>query len=41
MRDHTQEHQKSVEKESVSEKFSLLELSGGQNIFCDYLTQES
>jgi hypothetical protein len=41
MRDHTQENQKSFEKEGVFEKISLLELSGGQNIFCDYLTQES
>jgi len=41
MRDHTQENQKINEKKSVFEKFSLLELSGGQNVFCDYLTQES
>jgi hypothetical protein len=41
MRDHTQENQKSFEKKHVFEKFSLLELSGGQNIFCNYLTQES
>jgi hypothetical protein len=43
MRDHTQENQKSFEKESVFEKFYNLELElgGGQNIFCDYLTQES
>ena len=32
-----------MKKKSVFEKFSLLELevSGGQNVFCDYLTQES
>ena len=39
MRDHTPENQKSFEKKSVLEKFSFLELSGGQNVFCDYLTQ--
>jgi hypothetical protein len=42
MRDHTQENQKSFEKENVCfDKFSLPELRGGQNIFCEYLTQES
>jgi hypothetical protein len=41
MRDHTQGNQKSFGKKSVFEKFSLLELSGGQNVFCNYLTQES
>jgi len=38
MRDHTQENQT---KKSVFEKFSLLELSGGQNVFRNDITQES
>jgi hypothetical protein len=41
MRDHTQENQKKKGKKSVFEKFYNLELSGGQNAFRDYLTQES
>jgi len=41
MRDHTQENQKSFAKESVFEKFFLLELSGGKNVFGNELTQES
>jgi hypothetical protein len=40
-RDHTQENKKSFAKKSVFEKFSLLELSGGKNVFGNELTQES
>ena len=40
-RDHTQEKSKSFGKECVFEKFLLLELSGGKNVFGKELTQES
>ena len=41
MRDHTQENEKENEKKSVYEKFYALELSGGQNVFFNDLTQGS
>ena len=40
MRDHTQETQESFAIKCVSEKFSLLELSGGQNAFGNDITEE-
>ena len=41
MRDHTQENQNRNAKECDFEKCSLLELSGGQNVFGYDITQES
>ena len=40
-RDHTQENKKSLAKKSDLEKFLLLELNGGKNVFSKELTQES
>jgi len=40
-RDHTQGEKKSFAKKSVFEKFFLLKLSGGKNVFGNELTQES
>jgi len=41
MRDHTQENYKENDKKCFLEKFSRLKVSVGQNVFCDYLTQQS
>ena len=40
MRDHTQQNQKSFERKSIVEKLSLRDLSVGQNVFDDELTQQ-